>query len=160
MSRRPYDDKLLSVRRFLATLGNHWTARMIVPAGQIVLFDEGLAQRAITVLIHGRGELDVSAARCYARAIPAPDILVYVVANPEIAMDRAQRRAVLPRRFRHLNRLELQSAFRDAARALDTTVSHMRCPSGRPMQVMVIDSNDLDKAKMEFDAKINRLLAA
>ena len=89
-SGRPYRDSLKGLRWFLTDLGNHRTARSAMPDNHIVLFDEGLVQRVFNIFIHGRGDIDVAGLKDYVRALPLPDVLVYLVVDSEVAFRRTQ----------------------------------------------------------------------
>jgi hypothetical protein len=153
-SGRPCADKLRRARQLLATVGNYWTARLVVPNDDIVLFDEGLAQRIITAFIDGNGRPDLSAVKRYARAMPLPDMLVYVKADPEIAIERAHSRTGLSRRFEALSRSELRYAFVNAAQALEALVSELCSTTNPRVKVVLIDANNLDSATIQFDSEV------
>jgi thymidylate kinase len=159
-SGRAFKDKLTGLRWFLTSLGNHWKAREVARADEVVLIDEGLAQRVFNVFIHGRDEIDLSGVRQYARRLPLPDVLVYLTVNSDVATRRTDARSKkLPARFRSLNRSELGTMFGNAARALDVLVEEILVANPRPIKIIVIDTSDWDKARVELDAHIDALLA-
>ena len=61
-------------------------------------------------------------------------------------------------RFRALDSAQLSRVFADAARALDVLVGEVRIADRRRVNVIVIDTNDLDVAKAKFDAQVVPLL--
>ncbi len=159
-SGRPYRDRLKGLRWFLTDLGKHQTARSNISPKHIVLFDEGLVQRVFNIFIHGSGEIDVAGLRDYARVLPLPDVLIYLVVDSEVAVRRTQARpsSSLSMRFRALDSAQLSRVFADAARALDVLVGEVRIADRRRVNVIVIDTNDLDVAKAKFDAQVVPLL--
>jgi hypothetical protein len=151
---------LKGLRWFLTDLGNHLAARRHVPHDDVVLFDEGLLQRAMNLFIHGRGTVDVDGVRQYARAVPLPDVLIHVRVDPDIAKARAARRPYsLSNRFRGLNDRDLQKVFRDAALALDTLVDETRRTRGGAMTILTIDANELERASLALDEAFDLILA-
>ena len=157
-SGRPRKDILKGLRWFLTDLGNHWTARLTA-SDQIILLDEGLVQRMFNVLVHGYGAIDLAGIKDYARALPLPDVLIYVVANPDVAMSRTQSRSSrLSRRFRKLKDTQLESVFAGAARALDVLVNEIRATAPQSVNIIVIDTSDFETAKKKFSAMIDPIL--
>jgi thymidylate kinase len=158
VSRRPSAETARAVRWFLTCLGNHWKARLTIPGENIVLADEGLAQKMFSLFVSARDEIDLAAVRDYARLLPAPDLLIYLVVDPAVAATRAlarpRRRA---RRFQTLDDATRRTVFANAARALDVLVDEMR--STRSVHVIVIDTNDLDRATTELDGHVDTFLA-
>jgi len=158
-SGRNLSDRVKGLRWFLTDLGNHWTARLRIPSRHVVLFDEGLAQRAVNLFIHGCGAVDLSGVRRYARTIPLPDVLVHVVVDPETARRRAGARgANLSSRFNGLSDDELRGVFNDASRALDALVAEVRYTKRHAVTVLTIDATELNSASQAFDAQFDRLL--
>jgi len=158
--RQPHRDRLRRFRWVLTALGNHWTARLKVPREDIVLFDEGLVQRAITVFVHGKKSVDVSRLRCYPRAIPLPDILIYLRVDPEVARARVLRRpSSLARRFRSLSERELRDTFTDTALSLDALVTEIR-ETAKTVKVVAIDANDIQQAMTALDQEIMTVTGA
>ena len=159
-SARPLRDKLRGLRWFLTSLGNRWKARQSLSANEVVLIDEGLAQRVFNIFIHGCGDIDLDGVRKYARAQPLPDVLIYLTVHSDVATLRtASRSKKIPRRFRSLNRAELGVMFANAGQALDTLVEEIRKSAPSRVHVIVIRTDDLPAARRELEAQVDALLA-
>jgi thymidylate kinase len=157
-SKRPAGDVLKSLRRFLTCLANYWTARLSIPAEEIVLTDEGVVQKLCAVFIHGSGRVDLAAVRRYARTLPLPDVLVYVVVDAEIARARARVRSRrLAGRFAALQDAELRTVFADTASAFDALVNEIQTATPRAVRIIVVRTDDFERAKATLDAQIASL---
>jgi thymidylate kinase len=157
-SGRPYGDTLKGLRWFLTDLGNHWSARLTVPSDHVVLLDEGIVQRMFNIFVHGGGRIDLAGIKAYARALPAPDVLIYLMVSSDVAMHRTQMRSGgLSQRFRGLTHTQLQGVFADAARALDVLVNEIRKSAPHPL-IVVIETSDLERARQELSARLDAIL--
>ena len=159
-SGRPLRDKLRGLRWFLTSLGNHWRARRRLPSDQIILIDEGLAQRVFSVFIHGCSEINLEGVRRYARTLPRPDVLVYLKVSAAVATSRtAARTKALPQRFQSLTGVQLNQLFARASVALDIFVEEMRTVDSGP-RILVIEGDDSHLATLEFDRQLEALLSS
>ncbi len=160
-SGRPLRDKLRGLRWFLTSLGNRWKARRSLTADEVVLMDEGLAQRVFNIFIHGCGDIDLAGVRQYARVQPVADVLVYLRVNSEIAtMRTATRSKRIPRRFRSLDRDQLSVMFANAEQALDTLVDEIRISAPDRVTTIVVDTDDFMAARRDLAEQLDRLLAS
>jgi thymidylate kinase len=148
------------LRWLLTDLRNDWAARRLIRPDRVVLFDEGLIQRAINLFVHGRGRPDLSAVRSYARTVPLPDVLVYLRVAPGVARERARDRPSKPLqwRFRGLDAPDLHRVFIDTVQTLDALVGQVARAPGRPVTVLTLDATDPAQAAARLDARLDGLL--
>jgi len=159
--RRALYDSLLRLRLFLTSLTNRRFAQKGVFAQQLILFDEGVVQRAFTIFADGNRETDPKQVRYYARKIPLPDLLVYLKVDPTVMVDRIRLRPRgLSRRFRRMDEDRIASTMNEAQHMLDNLVEEIRNTAGSGVSVVCVNANNLERAAVEFEAKVIPLLVS
>lgn len=161
MSRGSKDERLFLARLFLAALTRYRYIHSHRLWDWIILLDEGIVQRAVTIFVDGQREIDLSAVDDYARMIPTPDVLVYVKTDPEVAIQRAQTRPErgLSSRFQNLNPEHLYKVMTDAEFMLNNLVESIQRINATTVRVVTVDSNDISTSQNKIQSCIVQLLS-
>lgn len=124
------DRKELYTKWFCKTISRYELANQHLTDDELLLFDEGFANRSLTLFYH-QAEISESDVEEYASQIPRPDVLVLPEVEPEIACDRmAQRKKGFPPAYSEVDRKTRLEILRQNQGLVDTTaevLEHRGC---------------------------------
>jgi dephospho-CoA kinase len=148
-SKQPWKYKAYAARLFLTSLTDRCFAQRRSVPDEIVLFSEGVVHRGLSVFMHSSKAVNVEAIRHYVSAIPLPDVLIVLQADPNITLERTRaRRNGSSRRMR----LNSKSDMLEGERIMSAIISELRSYSS--VQLITLNTNDLTLATLEFEAQV------
>jgi broad-specificity NMP kinase len=148
-SKQPWKYKAYAARLFLTSLADRCFAQRRSVPDEIVLFPEGVVHRGLSVFMHSSKAVNVEAIRHYVSAIPLPDVLIVLQADPNIVLERTRaRRNGTSRRMR----LNSESDMLEGERVLNAITSELR--SYASVHMVTLNTDDLTLATFEFEAQV------
>lgn len=160
-SRRSLGEKVLAFRWVIVALGRYQMAASLAGDRALVVFDEGIMQRAFTLFQDIGGAGGSEAVRSYVRSAPLPDVVVRVRVNPKIALRRlSQRDRGLSARFAEASPEQLLRIMKDGQQMFDTMLEELRASNRSNITVVTfeVEANDLDAASMELEKQLSPLI--
>lgn len=88
---------------------------------EALVLEEGFALRAITLFAYGQGDIQRAVISSYAREMPAPDMVYFLVTTPETALRRIRSRDWIPSRLVDKGDFEILAFLRRAAEIAELT---------------------------------------
>jgi len=147
-SRRPLRERWRAVRLMAVVLDTYAEARL--SRGEaVILLDEGIIQRSLTLLVDAGSTISWQLARDYAASVPRPDAVILLDLRPEQVVERSLSRPKgLPSRFKNSREEEVVAAMAGASYVLDRVISEMCASQG--MKLFRVDASDLTQAASQM----------
>lgn len=95
-------------------------------AGEVVVWEEGFALRALTLFQYGADKIEAQDITLYANCIPKPKAVVYLKVSPAIAYERVLKRKKLPNRMKGLSEQEMSEVLSTASKVAYTTCTALK----------------------------------
>lgn len=118
-------------------------------ACDVLVLDDGFLHRSVALHASHLEDPDPSAVAAYVDLLPAPDLVIRTVADPEICERRVHDRGIW-RHSRTLSPDKIARSLRSAERAVDLAVLRAR---ERGWNVVEIDNGDRDLALVDRDLR-------
>lgn len=145
-SDRPVQQRMLAFRLLLVSLSEYVFAEELA-RDKLIALDEGVVQRCFMLFIERSGiTLSLDAIRSFIETLPAPEFVILLSVNPELAMERLETRSRgLPKRFEALSHDE-RCEILDAGYALLAGVVERFETERRTETMVLVDNLRPDKA--------------
>ena len=154
-SKRSFSEKLRAFRLFAVCLNRYSLIRKITNENTIVMFEEGMLQRAMTIFVDGLSDVNLRSAQLYLRKIPLPDVLIYLKIKESDAMHHTfQRPRGAIRRFQSLNESQIQKFMSDGALLLEQIEKTFQADPDRNLRLIIVEAASLN----ELEVKLGRLV--
>lgn len=160
-SPRSWSQKTFALRLLGLTLDDYRFLEENGDGDRVVLFDEGLVQRAFTMFVDRDGAPRATDVDRYLEAMPRPDVVIFLAADPQRCLARLQARpAGLPRRFQQIEATAVEEILVAGAAMFSHLIDGLQANGGEAPQVFLIDANDHDATSREIDERVLPLLTS
>jgi thymidylate kinase len=143
---------------FFQLVGRYDFLRATAGDREAIVLDDGFLHRSVQLHASHSEEPDPRMVSDYVNLLPAPDLVVFVVAGREVCEQRIRRRGVWPHR-RHLGSHAISRYLRNAEQVVDTAVQRARA-RGWNVAEIVNDGGPLEQVRWDLNSVVTPLLGA
>jgi len=149
LMRQSFRHQLVILDSFFSNLAEFEAADRLVPNNTIVLLDEGMVHRAVSLFVVQENSINLPGVIAYGRAIRLPDFLVYVRSTIPISLRRIIKRGV-PLRMEKMDEPKILAMLVREKIVLDTLIENVRSWPSAKLDVIELNGENMAEAKQKL----------